>query len=56
MPEKYVRFSAWNEVENDTFLRMACVVLLAGVTLVVFSFLGGDPYRFDQYDLPKDVA
>ena len=35
---------------------MACVALLAGVTLVVFSFLGGDPYRFDQYDLPKDVA
>jgi hypothetical protein len=34
----------------------AICTLLAGLAVLVFAFLPGQPYRLEQYDLPKDVV
>lgn len=36
--------------------KVTPIMLLIGVILVLFAWLPGEPFRLEQYDLPKDIA
>lgn len=54
--DNLLRTIARSFLRSTRSVSPASCILLAGLSLLVFAFLPGYPYRLDQYDLPKDVA